>query len=106
MTARIRRMPGDPLLYGPGVGLIAAVSAMAFGLATVGQQLVLLSLGGPIELQVTFRQTVIVALVLLVVGVVTAAYRDEQVRGSRALRRAQLLEQAATEIGAETGADV
>ena len=86
----------------PGI----AITATAFVLAVVAQQLALVALGAPVELQSAFRQAVVVGLVLLVIGVVATAYRDEQERGARALRRAHLLEQAAAEIGAETGADV
>ena len=82
-----------------------AITATAFVLAAIGQQIVLVALGGSVELQPAFRQAVVVGLVLLVIGVVATAYRDEQERGGRALRRALLLEQAATEIGAETGAE-
>jgi len=81
------------------------IAAVAFLLALVGQQLVLVALGDQLELPPVFRQGVVVGLVLIVVGVVATAYRDEQERARRALRRASLLEQAATEIGAETGAD-
>jgi len=68
-----------------------AISATAFALAVTAQQLVLVVLGAPVELQPVFRQGIVVGLVLLVVGVVATAYRDEQERAVRALRRAHLL---------------
>ncbi len=83
-----------------------AISATAFALAVTAQQLVLVVLGAPVELQPVFRQGIVVGLMLLVVGVVATAYRDEQERAVRALRRAHLLEQAAAEIGAETDATI
>jgi diguanylate cyclase (GGDEF)-like protein len=83
-----------------------AIAATAFVLAVAAQQVVLATLGVPIDPQAVFRQAIVVGLVLLVIGVVATAYRDEQERGARALRRARLLEQAATEIGAEIGADL
>jgi diguanylate cyclase (GGDEF)-like protein/putative nucleotidyltransferase with HDIG domain len=83
-----------------------AISASAFVLGVVGQQLALTALGAPVDIRAAFRQGIVVSLVLLVVGVVATAYREEQHRAARALRRAQLLEQAATEIAAETGADI
>ena len=70
-----------------------AVAGSAFLVAVAGQQLVLLSLGLPFDSQSVFRLVIVVGLVLLVIGVVAAAYRDEQERGARALRRAHLLEQ-------------
>ncbi|HEX6060640.1 MAG TPA: GAF domain-containing protein, partial [Candidatus Limnocylindria bacterium] len=82
-----------------------AVAATAFVVAVAGQQLVLLALGLPLDPQSVFRLVIVVGLVLLVIGVVAAAYRDEQQRGARALRRAHLLEQAATEIDTEAGAE-
>ena len=82
-----------------------AICTAAFAIALVAQQLVLLALDMPIELQPVFRQGTVVGLVLLVVGVVATAYRDEQERATRALRRAELLEEAAAEIAAETGAE-
>ncbi|HTJ60913.1 MAG TPA: GAF domain-containing protein [Candidatus Saccharimonadales bacterium] len=83
-----------------------AVAGCAFLVAAAGQQLVLLALGLPVDPQSVFRLVIVVGMVLLVIGVVAAAYRDEQERGARALRRAHLLEQAATEIDAEAGADL
>lgn len=82
-----------------------AITTAAFIAATVAQQLALVAIGAPVELQPVFRQTVVVGLVLLVIGVVATAYREESERAARALRRADLLERAATEIGAETDAD-
>ena len=79
-----------------------AISGTAFVLAVVAQQLVLLAIGAPVELQLAFRQSIVVGLVLLVIGVVASAYRNEQERGARALRRAHLLEEAANRIGVET----
>jgi diguanylate cyclase (GGDEF)-like protein len=79
-----------------------AISGIAFVLATVAQQVVLVALGAPVDVQVAFRQAVVVGLVLLVGGVVATAYRDQQERGARALRRAHLLEDAANQIGVET----
>ena len=83
-----------------------AISTTAFLLASAGQEIASVALGAPVDPQAAFRQVIVVGLVLLVIGVVATAYRDEQQRGSRALRRARLLEQAATEIAAETGADI
>src|SRR5438477_4396804 len=83
-----------------------AIAASAFMLAVAGQQALLAALGQPIDPQAVFRQAIVVGLVLLVIDVVAAAYRDEQGRGARALRRAHLLEQAATEIDTEAGADL
>src|SRR5436190_154348 len=82
-----------------------AICTAAFAVAVAAQQLVLLALGMQIELQPVFRQATVVGLVLLVVGVVATAYRDEQERATRALRRAKLLEEAAADIAAETGAE-
>ncbi len=84
------------------VGIL--IAAVAFGLGLVAQQVVLVAVGDQLELLPVFRQGVVVGLVLLVVGVVATAYRDEQERARRALRRANLLEQAATDISAETDA--
>jgi diguanylate cyclase (GGDEF)-like protein/putative nucleotidyltransferase with HDIG domain len=83
-----------------------AISLTAFVLALVAQQLALVALDAPVDLKVAFRQGIVVGLVLLVAGVVATAYRSEQERGARALRRAHLLERAAAEIGVATGADV
>jgi len=84
------------------VGILVAAIAFVLGLA--GQQVVLVATGDQLELLPVFRQGVVVGLVLLVVGVVATAYREEQERARRALRRANLLEQAATEISAEIDA--
>jgi diguanylate cyclase (GGDEF)-like protein len=83
-----------------------AIAALAFVIDIVAQQIVIVGLGGTVELQPVLRQGIVVGLVLLVVGVVATAYRDERVRATRALRRAHLLEQAAAEIGTEAGADL
>ena len=80
------------------------IAAAAFVLALAAQQLVLVTGGAPFELQPVLREGIVVGLVLLVVGVVATAYRDEQERARRALRRANLLEQAAAEISAEIDA--
>jgi len=81
------------------VGIL--IAAIAFVLALLGQQLVLVAIGDQLQLLPVFRQGAVVGLVLIVVGVVATAYRDEQERARRALRRAKGLEQAATEIAAE-----
>ena len=86
------------------VGIL--IAAVAFVLALIGQQFVLVALGDALELLPVFRQAVVVGLVLLVVGVVSTAFRDEQERATRALARARLLERAATEISAETDANL
>ena len=83
-----------------------ALAASAFVIAVAGQQLVLFSLGLRFDPPSVFRLVVVVGLVLLVIDVVAAAYRAEQERGARALRRARLLEQVATEVDAETDADL
>ena len=78
------------------------ISALALTSGIVLQQMVLLLSGESIQLLAVFRATVVVGLVLLVIGVVATAYRNEHDRGARALRRAKLLEQAAGTIAAET----
>ncbi len=82
----------------PGIVL----TALAFGLTMVLQQVAQALTGDPVQLLPAFRATVVVGLVLLVIGVVATAYRNEHERASRALRRAKLLEMAAAVIGAET----
>src|SRR5690242_12315590 len=83
-----------------GIGLSIAV----FAVAVVAQQVVLYAFGAQVEMRPVLREAVVISLVLLVIGVVAIAYRAEQERGSRALRRARLLEQAAAEVAAETDA--
>ena len=83
-----------------GIGL----SIAGFTVTVLAQQVVLYGVGAPVDIRAVLREAVVVGLVLLVIGVVATAYRTEQERGSRALRRARLLEKAAAEVAAETEA--
>src|SRR5207237_550673 len=121
MSALVRRLPGDPLLYGRVFGLLAGAVWMGMGSLIVAPiaVLALTVLFGTIVYSWTAQSargrpftltTAPIGLVLTDLGaaslwVVATAYRDEQERATRALRRASLLEEAAADIAAETGAE-
>src|SRR5438445_7819632 len=54
------------------------IATAAFLPALAAQQVVLVMSGAPFELQPVLRQGIVVGLVLLAVGVVATAYRDQQ----------------------------
>ena len=84
-------------------GLGVAISAGVFVASVVAQQVVLIAFyDAQLDPTAVLRGSIVGGLVLLVIAVVATAFREEQARTARALRRARLLEQAATEVAAET----
>jgi diguanylate cyclase (GGDEF)-like protein len=78
------------------------VTAAAYLIGRVGQEIVRVSLGIPTPIPQIFGETMVVILVLIILSATVAHYRGEQRSGARALRLARSLQRVATEIGQET----
>jgi diguanylate cyclase (GGDEF)-like protein/putative nucleotidyltransferase with HDIG domain len=78
-------------------GVIA--TGIVYIVGRVAQELVRFSLGIPTPAAQLFAETLVVGLVLIILGATVGHYRQEQQRGTRALRLARALERVAKELG-------
>jgi len=81
------------------------VTAAAYLVGRIGQEIVRVVLGIPTPIPSIFGEAMVVILVLIILSATVAHYRGEQLSGARALRLARSLQRVATEIGQETASE-
>jgi diguanylate cyclase (GGDEF)-like protein/putative nucleotidyltransferase with HDIG domain len=76
-----------------------ALTGVAYLIGRIAQEGIRVSLGMPTPAPTFIAEAIIVGLVLIILSATVGHYRDEQVRGARALRLARSLERIAKDMG-------